>query len=470
MHSTPAREARLYTALKYGSALAVVLVVLLCWFAWRGPTGAEEKPPASAQTERGKPDFAWQGVASCSAAPCHHGSAPPGKPGNEFAIWFQQDRHARAYEVLTEETSKKISRNLRREKQPHEDGLCLRCHVDPNWEEATKNKNSRFSLADGVGCESCHGPAQTWLAKHYRKDLADAEKRKIRMEMKDTRSLSGRVRLCLDCHVGAPGQEVDHDLIAAGHPALRFEFGSYHALLPRHWDDRKDRDPARDPPGHPDFEVRAWVAGQAAAGQAALRLLAARASKDSGERPWPEFAEYDCFSCHHELQASSRRQATRRGAGTPLWGDWYFSGLKAALRARARTSEPDIQEITGQVTQLKKLLERWNPAREVVANRASALAERLERQRLSDGDDLKPAEVLIQELIQQSDPGAPRSWDSAAQAYLGVAALQHAWKELHPGQYSPRDTLLRKLKERLDFPGPDMCSPSHFVPGKILWR
>ena len=146
------------------------------------------------------------------------------------------------------------------------------------------------------------------------------------------------------------------------------------------------------------------------------------------------------------------------------------SGLKVALGARAKISEPNTQEITGQVTELKKLLERWNPTREVVANRASALAQRLEWERLSDGDDLKPPEILIQELIQQSDPGAPRSWDSAAQTYLGLAALQHAWKDLHPGKYSPRDTLLRELKEGLDFVSPDMRSPRHFVPGKILSR
>jgi hypothetical protein len=280
--------------------------------------------------------------------------------------------------------------------------------------------------------------------------------------MRDTRSLSGRVRLCVDCHVGAPDQEVDHDLIAAGHPALRFEFGSYHALLPRHWDDRKDRD------GRPDLEARAWAAGQVASGQAALRLLAAHASKDAGRGSWPEFADYDCFSCHHDLQASSWRQLRTSGSsGVPLWGDWYFSALKAALRARTKNPGPSIQEITDKVTELKKLLDRWNPPREVVAKRAAALAQQLEREWLGDGDDLKPAELLIQELIQRNDADASLSWDATTQTYLGLAALQHAWKDLHPGQHSPRDTLLRELKERLDFPGPDMRGPSHFVPAQL---
>ncbi len=35
--------------------------------------------------------------------------------------------------------------------------------------------------------------------------------------------------------------EVDHDLIAAGHPALRFEFATYFANLPPHWDVARDK-------------------------------------------------------------------------------------------------------------------------------------------------------------------------------------------------------------------------------------
>jgi hypothetical protein len=40
-------------------------------------------------------------------------------------------------------------------------------------------------------------------------------------------------------------QVVDHDLIAAGHPRLNFEFNAYFESLPAHWDRRTDEQRSR---------------------------------------------------------------------------------------------------------------------------------------------------------------------------------------------------------------------------------
>src|SRR5207253_2017930 len=96
------------------------------------------------------------------------------------------------------------------------------------------------------------------------------------------------------CHVGGPSEDgrpprdVDHDLIAAGHPRLEFEFSGSLANLPAHWSE-KGRNAA------PDFPARAWAIGQVASAGAALELLGdrARAAEQQSGR-WPEFSEYDC--------------------------------------------------------------------------------------------------------------------------------------------------------------------------------
>src|SRR5262249_35051891 len=150
---------------------------------------------------------------------------------------------------------------------------------------------------DGIGCESCHGTAQQWLGVHYARDWrnkSDDEKRTLGFQ--PLKGLGERAHLCVSCHVGDVNKEVNHDLIAAGHPRLNFEFGAFQAIMPKHWPDEGTH-------GQPDFEARAWAVGQVVSAQAALALLKHRAS--TTRSPWPEFAEYECFACHHDLREPS---------------------------------------------------------------------------------------------------------------------------------------------------------------------
>src|SRR5262249_7174292 len=160
----------------------------------------------------------------------------------------------------------------------------------PRWKE--------FKV-DGVGCESCHGPAEKWKAVHYLpgwKDRSDREQ----LGFLDTKDLAVRAESCVACHVGSPNREVNHDLIAAGHPRLRFDLGAYLANYPKHWSD------ARDKAGRPALEAQVWAIGQVVSAQAAVKVLQHRAA--AADKPWPEFAEYDCFACHHSLSAPNWRQ------------------------------------------------------------------------------------------------------------------------------------------------------------------
>jgi hypothetical protein len=193
----------------------------------------------------------------------------------------------------------------------------------------------------GIGCESCHGPASNWLDKHYQRDVG-AEQRTA-WGMNATRNLLVRSQTCAACHVGSDDNDMNHDMIAAGHPALRFEMGSYHGRLPKHW-------PVAERLANSDFHAQLWAAGQIASTDAALRLLAgraeraARADNESTSASWPEFSEYSCLSCHQRLRSSEDEQRLRwnpsvaQSIGQPAWTPW--SGAVPLLIGRSDAEGP----------------------------------------------------------------------------------------------------------------------------------
>ena len=83
--------------------------------------------------------------------------------------------------------------------------------------------------------------------------------------MRPTKDLLARGQACTECHVGLGSTDVNHDLIAAGHPRLNFEYGNQLAKLPKHW--RVEDDKAR----HPDYEAKVWALGQLLDGEGVAR-------------------------------------------------------------------------------------------------------------------------------------------------------------------------------------------------------
>jgi hypothetical protein len=433
----------------------------LCWngFSFSQPS-AEKAPVADSERVR----LQMQGANSCAAAACHNADALSGVRGREFALAVQRDphdpeqrakdKHAQAYEVLFGERSRAMEQRLRglaspQDARPEANALCLRCHVHPDFEKQASREIDgvrQFRREDGVGCETCHGPAQRWLAEHFRAgwtELSAAER--AGQGMTDTRSLHGRVRLCVACHVGAPGMEVNHDLIAAGHPRLQFEFSSYHFFLHKHWDQARDR-------AVPDFEMRGWALGQLASAQAALRLLAARAeASEHRAAPWPEFAEYACFACHHDLKAKSWRQerdlAQARAAKAPrqpllAWDDWYYAQLPEAVAALQGTTE---EKLKGHLTALRQQMEAPRPNRQEIAKLATAAAGLVE-QELRRGEQTVPN---VERIVARGKEQNGESWSESAQSYLALSALSRARPGLGMLLGGPG---LRELRALLRFP------------------
>jgi hypothetical protein len=410
----------------YTSTLAAAGIVLAAWMGWpeRGAFPQDARPPRHPKATAASDEY--QGVASCSTAGCHNGNGPRGTPGSEYSTWMLHDPHAQAYAVLWDDKSRQIARHLQSARPAHQDPLCLNCHVHPQYESAAHHE--RFSPWDGVGCESCHGPAQRWLREHSRPNLwrgLTTEEKKQR-GMNDTLTAEGRAQTCVACHVGEGESDVTHDLIAAGHPRLNFEFSSYHAILPRHWDER------RQVSTHSDWEVVLWQEGQKATAGAALRLLGARARRS---RPWPELAEFDCFACHHHLQSPSPRQRKQPGRrpGVPPWSGWYTAMVPEALPDGP--AWPALQ-------QLRRHMERFPPDPSAVAASARAAGDAIAKT-VTRRLDAPLAEERMRRLL-----AVPvSSWDEETQVYLGLLGHYHAGDAALKARWKGR---LRDLANQLD--------------------
>jgi len=269
------------------------LVALLCIGVHAVRTAAAPLPDESAHKSLG--------VGSCAASTCH-GSVNPWKASNvlqtEYHAWRRSDKHARAYAVLLDERSRRIAAKLGLTEPAHRAALCLDCHAH-NVPAGRRSKE--FELADGVGCESCHGPAERWITRHvepgaaYPGNLAEG--------MYPTADVVQRARLCLSCHQGNARKFVDHRMMAAGHPRLSFELDTFSRLAPAHY--RIDQDWARRK-GTWDG-VSSWAVGQAVAAQELLKLLLDPARGRAGL--FPELVPFDCHACHHPMSRHSSKAA-----------------------------------------------------------------------------------------------------------------------------------------------------------------
>jgi hypothetical protein len=436
--------------------VGIVAVVWLGLWTWSTP---KAQPAIQAQEPIPPPlIFKYLGAGSCASVACHSGQGTMGATGSEYTTWASHDLHARAHDVLYNERSQRITRLLRRDKAASQDTLCLKCHVHPGYYDNFPVQDSKTFRGDGVSCEVCHGPGEKYVAEHYKtawKSLSAKEKATYGMH--DLKPLSNRVSLCVDCHVGTKDSDVNHDLIAAGHPRLAFEFSSYHGIWNRHWPDRLDRDPKYG--GVSDFEIRAWAQGQAQCAKRALELLASRASgagQDHPGKPWPEFAEYDCYACHHNLTKDSWRQQQPGGnKGMVPWSRWYYSQVILALPG----SEPEYSLAKIRVS-MEKGFGKSDPA--LVLSLTKKALNSLETRRPSL-ETLANLEGLYRKIMDQD----PRTWDDGAQMVLLLSALLNTWKDVKnpPSYFSEVQSKAARMRQELIFDA-HFDSPKSFDPDR----
>src|SRR5499426_537251 len=370
------------------SAVVVVLVLgMLSPPLSLGQMAATAPPPGAASkaapsvgagsTQR----FFYMGAESCGASTCHGSAAPRNAPRTgirqtEYMQWQTNDKHAKAYEVLLKDRSLVMAKNLRMAEPPAQSERCLVCHAMYAPKEL---RGPKFQLEDGVSCEACHGPAGVWLENHIDRKYEDL----LKEGMYDTRNLAKRAEKCVQCHVGDETRNVDHELIAAGHPDLVFELDTYTAILPPHWRTSQDAGGGKD-----------WAVGQAVALRESLKRLARR-TQQRAATAWPEFAEFECFACHHEVK-NVKSTYYRRGpdrrlqpvaewpvswreargypgvAGIPPWNPARYFIFRQFVQATAPESRNALEQELNNINTLMAKVGANDPAQIAAASNRAA--------------------------------------------------------------------------------------------------
>ena len=281
--------------------------------AWRGIAAAAlcvlVLPPVSAQEGRG-----FTGVASCAGSTCHGRAEGNGAVvrQDEIATWQEPSAssgaHSRAFAVLSGIRGRQIAATLGMG-DPTGEPACLGCHATF---APVAERGPRFQLSDGVGCESCHGPAGGWIATHY--TTSGSHPANVAAGLTALEDPQARAGVCLDCHYGSAkgNQFVTHRMMAAGHPRIVFELDLFSALQQHH---DEDADYAQRK-GRTD-SVRLWAVGQAEAVRRSSDLFARPGFGTEGV--FPEFYFYDCHSCHRAITDGPQRRLTfETNPGRPI--------------------------------------------------------------------------------------------------------------------------------------------------------
>lgn len=419
-------------------------------------------PSAPTQAQDNGLAFNFMGAGSCSSTACHGGISPRSGTRinqNEYSKWITESKHASAYKVLLEERSLRIARNLKMPEKPDKSAKCLDCHaLNVAASRQAQTFVNEHGIEDGVSCESCHGPAEKWLGPHTTKGWTHEQSLKVGMY--DTRNPIRRAEKCLSCHLGNEEKTVDHEMIAAGHPDLIFELDTYSSVktMPVHW--KQDEDNWKGPEPKPaSFGPRAWGVGQAVALREEMKQLIRRVRGPK----WPEFAEFDCYACHHDLRLPSWRQ--QRGytgtVGRPLWNPSRYAVFRLLV---SQISPDDRKSLDESIARLNYLLDKPTADHEQIiatANQVAALADNLAH-KLSATKFTPPlTRTLLRSISSDGESISKAGVRAAEQAAMSLDMLYVAYsrEEKVPNDQAIKAAIV-KLSDYLD--KPERYNPSQF--------
>ena len=310
------RERSRSGAAQAATALGLGFLILVTAMA----AGAGLSTPASALTPA-----IHLGVEGCAGSGCHgnvEASSRTSVMQNEVSVWRARDPHARAWKTLQEPRGQRIARNLGIA-DAGSAAQCLSCHTD---NAPAGQRGQMFRISDGVGCEACHGASTPWLGLHASGIASHGQN--VAAGLYPTEQPQARANMCLGCHVGDGSRFVTHEIMAAGHPRLRFELDTYTNTQPPHW--RIDAD-YRARKGTSD-RVGTWAAGQIEAADKTLGLIG---SRFAGKGGMPELGVFDCTACHKPMMPGSFDAAAGRGVGpgVPRLADANLVMVRVLLQA-----------------------------------------------------------------------------------------------------------------------------------------
>jgi hypothetical protein len=305
---------------------------------------ASPSEAAGVQTEGGR----FVGEGRCGAPTCHGAGLPateaakrdwhPWKSARTQWNTSSIDHHSRAYRTLETEGAKAIAAYMGIKATESE--KCLICHAPaaPTVEGSTHIRN------EGVTCEHCHGPAESWLKPHVERDWKSHRAEYAGRGFYDDSNLLLRARKCASCHV-----DIDHEIVAGGHPPLQFEMVAY-AQIMKHWDDQKLAINSFT------IDPTLWALGQVTGLRRSLTMLSDRAGNGNYQSigKVPHFQSGNCYQCHHKLVDDALRQTSghyamveavfttlfpdQQGALANLWSGVSAGAGSSSEQARERAA------------------------------------------------------------------------------------------------------------------------------------
>ena len=316
------------------------------------------------------------GVATCSSSVCHgnvKSSSSYDVQLNEYVTWSHDDSHSKAYSVLKSERSRAIAAKLGLP-NAYDAKICLDCHSDNVPENA---RGKEFNVADGIGCESCHGGAEKWIESHTMKTTSYEDN--LKNGMFPTANIASRAPLCLSCHVGNADKFATHRIMGAGHPRLSFELDTFQALQPPHH--RIDKDYAVRKPVY--SRTAAWAYGQLEAARMQVQLIQQHFSHDGAT--FPELALFSCHSCHessmHQLDWARGLTTLGTQPGSVPLNDGHLRmaiviarqmstpasrdlvSLSQSLQEASATSRDRVVQVSGRIEETLRQIEAQAAAR-----------------------------------------------------------------------------------------------------------
>lgn len=389
------------------------------------------------------------GVATCGNSTCHGVTqleVPSNVLQNEYSTWLFHDRHAKAYNTLLNEQSKRIATKLGI-KDASKAGICLDCHAD---NVSVEKRGEEFHITDGVGCEACHGGSEKWLGTHTIQPYSLA--RNLADGMYPTSDLAKRTELCVSCHVGDANKLANHNIMGAGHPRLGFELDTFTIRQPEHYVVDQDYIERKNL----DTPVRRLLVGSAVHAQSVAKNLGG--SLVNNPQGYPEIALYDCHSCHHsltDLKWKQRPSTAGLKPGAIRLNDSSFillaaltgaldanlqSNILAGIKALHSASTKSVQELQKAAANLQTL--------------SVASQSLFEQMSLEDSNKRK----MIADLMRLGVRGEYRDYIAAEQAVMAMDALSYSLPE-EPGltevinkayQYTQNDEAYKSEKFRKD--------------------
>lgn len=383
---------------------------------------------------------------------------------DETRIWegkdetWGNDKHAQAYTALLSATGKKIGEAMGVEGDIHRDKRCLACHTAYPIDEMETADGQAFGLIQkelyekdlrltvGVSCEGCHGAAGDWKSPHTSKEewrFLEPEK-KCEKGFYDVRSVISRTKLCLSCHLGnaAQGRVLTHEMYAAGHPPLpAFEIETFENQMPKHWRHLSEKGELRDEflartgsKFNPDelHRTKSLLVAALVSRSESLRLtanLAEGAVSEQIPKPrWPDFAQFDCYACHHDLKTEGwRRNAQHSGSpGRPVLLPWPETLAQLAL---IRIPDADQAARDFAAVRSATLMSPFGD-REMLIKTARACADSSDKLAVAlDGQELTMTDgTAILEQIAEMAATETLDYDSARQLVWAFIVVQQELK------------------------------------------